>query len=85
MKTFRQNLNIWLEQKKSETTSQESIELLEEIQRHIKSKESDEEHMVNTSYSNGYYDKEFNKGHKSGYYKQTYKTHDFLKRILNNN
>ena len=85
MKTFRQNLNVWLEEKKNTTDNQESKDLLEEVQKYIKSKETDEEHMVNSSYRNGYYDRELNKGLKSAYYKEMYKTQDLLKRLTKSN
>ncbi len=82
MKTFRQNLNIWLEDKKNSHTSDEVKNVLEEVQRYIKSKEKDEEHMVNNSYMKGYYDREVNKSFNGGYYQQTYKVHDYLKNML---
>lgn len=83
MKTFRQNLNNWLEEKKKETTNQESINLLEEVQTYIKSKETEEEYTINRSYRDGYYDCEFNKGIKGSYYKDVYKKHDYLKKLTN--
>lgn len=82
MKTFRQNLHIWLEDKKNSHESDEVKNILEEVQKYIKSREKDEEHMVNNSYTRGYYDKELNKGFNGGYYKVTYKTHDFLKNMI---
>ena len=42
MKTYRQNLNIWLEEKKNNTSNDEVKELLYEIQIHIKNIEKDE-------------------------------------------
>ena len=44
-----------------------------------------EEHMVNKSYEDGYRDKEMGRGFKSAYYKETYKMHDFLKRLTKSN
>jgi len=85
MKTFRQNLNIWIEEKKKELKSQESIDLLIEVQTYIKSKEKEEENMVNSSYNNGYYDRDLNKGFRSSYYKDMYKTHDLLKSLTKTN
>ena len=81
MKTFRQKLNLWLEEKKNQVENEESKDILEEVQRYIKSQETEEEHMVNSSYHNGYYDRELNKGFRGSYYKDMYKTHDFLKRL----
>ena len=58
MKTYRQNLNIWLEEKKNTTSNDEVKEILSEIQKHIKNVEREEETMVNIAYDAGYYDKE---------------------------
>ena len=85
MKTFRQNLNKWLEEKKNHVTNQETKEILDEVQKYIKSKETEEENMVNSSYHNGYYDRELNKGFRNSYYKDMYKTHDFLKKLTKTN
>lgn len=82
MKTYRQNLNLWLEEKKKNTSNDEVKNVLDEVQKYIKSKEKEEELMVNDAYENGYNDKESQKGFKSGYYKQKYKLHDFLKNML---
>jgi len=82
MKTFRQNLHIWLEDKKNSQVNDEVKNILEEVQKYIKSKEKDEEHMVNNSYRKGYYDREVNKSFNGGYYQQTYKAHDYFKNIL---
>ena len=82
MKTYRQNLNLWLEEKKKNTSNDEVNNVLDEVQKYIKSKEKEEELMVNDAYENGYNDKESQKGFKSGYYKQKYKLHDFLKNML---
>jgi len=49
MKTFRQNLHIWLEDKKNSHENDEVKNVLEEVQRYIKNREKDEEHMVNNS------------------------------------
>ena len=84
MKTFRQNLHIWLEDKKNSHENDEVKNVLEEVQRYIKSIEKDEELMVNKSYTRGYHDKELNKGFNGGYYKVTYKTHDYLKNLIKN-
>lgn len=82
MKTFRQKLNIWLEDKKKQTSSDELLGLLEEIQKHIKNQEEKELFMVNKAYEDGYRDKEMNKGFKKSYYNETYKTHDYLKKLI---
>jgi len=85
MKTYRQNLNIWLEEKKNSIENDEVKNILEEVQKHIKNVEKEEERMVNNAYDSGYYDKELGKGKKGNYYQQTYKLHDKLKSILNLN
>ena len=54
MKTYRQNLNIWLEEKKKNTSNDEVKEILSEIQKHIKNVEREEENMVNIAYDAGY-------------------------------
>jgi hypothetical protein len=83
MKTYRQNLNIWLEEKKNTTSNDEVKEILSEIQKHIKNVEKEEENMVNTAYETGYNHCELKKGFKHGYYKNTYKVHDYIKGLLN--
>jgi len=85
MKTYRQNLNIWLEEKKNNTSNDEIKALLSEIQIHIKNVEKEEENMVNTAYDNGYYDKDLKRSKKGNYYQQTYKTHDKLRQLVNLN
>lgn len=85
MKTFRQKLNVWLEEKKNLYENKEIVDILEEVQKHIKSQEDIEEYMVNKSYEDGYRDKEINRGFKTSYYKETYKTHDLLKRLTKSN
>lgn len=82
MKTYRQNLNIWLEEKKKNTSNDEVKEMISEIQTHIKNVEKEEEMMVNNAYETGYYDKESNKHKKGNYYQQNYKLHDKLKELL---
>jgi hypothetical protein len=84
MKTFRQNLNIWLEEKKNMSNNEEVIKALEEVQKHIKSKEKEEESMVNGAYLKGYNDREYNR-YKPSFYNETYKMHDHLKRMLKHN
>ena len=70
MKTYRQNLNIWLEEKKKNTSNDEVKEILSEIQKHIKNVEREEENMVNIAYDAG------------NYYKEMYKLHDRLKQFV---
>jgi hypothetical protein len=82
MKTYRQNLNIWLEEKKNTTSNDEVKEILSEIQKHIKNVEKEEENMVNIAYNTGYYDKEIKKSRKGNYYKEMYKLHDRLKQFV---
>ena len=83
MKTYRQNLNIWLEEKKNTTSNDEVKEILSEIQKHIKNVEKEEENMVNRAYNDGYYDKELKRNKKGNYYQQNFKSHDKLKQLLN--
>jgi len=79
MKTYRQNLNNWLEEKKNHTSNDEVKEVLSEIQKHIKNIEKEEENMVNIAYDSGYYDKELKRNKKGNYYQNSYKLHDILK------
>jgi hypothetical protein len=85
MKTFRQNLHIWLEEKKNTSNNDEVIEMLTNVQKHIKKNEKEEERLVNTAYESGYYDKELNRVKKGNYYQQNFKMHDKLKQLLNLN
>jgi hypothetical protein len=85
MKTYRQNLNIWLEEKKNSIENDEVKNILEEVQKHIKNVEKEEENMVNTAYDSGYYDNELSRGKKSNYYQLNFKLHDKLKRMINLN
>jgi predicted transcriptional regulator len=85
MKTYRQNLNIWLEEKKNSSDNNEVKNILEEVQKHIKNIEKEEENMVNNAYENGYYDKELNRVKKSNYYQLNFKLHDKLKKMINLN
>lgn len=85
MRTYRQNLNLWLEEKKDNSTNDEVKNILSEIQKHIKNIEKDEERMVNDAYYNGYHDRDLNRGVKNNYYRQTYKIHDKLKQLINLN
>lgn len=82
MKTYRQNLNLWLEEKKKNISNYEVKEMISEIQTHIKNVEKEEEMMVNNAYESGYHDKESNRYKKGNYYQQNYKLHDKLKELL---
>lgn len=82
MKTFRQNLNIWLEEQKNKSDSPEVKIVLEQVQSHIKSQEKEEEDMVNAAYDRGYFDKELKHTKKGNYYQQIYKLHDKLKKMI---
>ena len=82
MKTYRQELKIWLDNKKDNVQSDEIIDFINELQKQIKSMEPLEEHMVNRSYIKGYHDSESKKGVISNYYRQSYKQHDVLKEML---
>jgi hypothetical protein len=85
MKTYRQQLRIWLDDKKENVQNEEVINFIEDVQKHIKSMEKLEEDMVNRSYVKGYHDGENKRGIMSNYYKQSYKQHDFLKEMLTKN
>jgi hypothetical protein len=85
MKTYRQQLKIWLDSKKENVQNEEVINFIEDLQKHIKSMEKLEEDMVNRSYIKGYHDSESKRGVMSNYYKQAYKQHDVLKEMLSKN
>jgi hypothetical protein len=85
MKTYRQQLRIWLDNKKDSVQNEEVIDFIEDLQKHIKSMEKLEEDMVNRSYIKGYHDSESKRGVMSNYYKQAYKQHDVLKEMLSKN
>ena len=82
MKTYRQQLKIWLDNKKEDTQSNEIINFINDLQLQIKLMEKTEEHMVNHSYIKGFYDGESKRSIMSNYYKKTYKQHDVLKEML---
>ena len=85
MKTYRQQLRDWLENKKDVTQSDEVINFINELQLQIKSMEKTEEDMVNHSYIKGFHDSENKRGYNGNHYKSTYKQHDFLKGMLKHN
>ena len=82
MKTYRQNLNLWLEEKKNSSENDEVKNVLDEVQKYIKNIEREEETMVNIAYDAGYYDKEIKRTRKGNYYKEMYKLHDRLKQFV---
>jgi hypothetical protein len=83
MKSYRQKLNSWLDEKLLQETNQEIIKILTEVKIHVKSMESDEKDMVNRSYDKGYNDCYNKKNRKSNYYDRAFKVTDFLKKIVN--
>jgi len=85
MKTYRQELSDWLNNKKESTQNEEVNNFINELQKQIKSMEPLEEHMVNRSYIKGYHDSESKKSIMSNYYKHVYKQHDILKEMLSKN
>jgi hypothetical protein len=82
MKTYRQQLRIWLDDKKENVQNEEVINFIEDLQKHIKLMEKLEEDMVNRSYIKGYHDGECKRGYCGDYYKATYKQHDILKKMI---
>ena len=82
MKTYRQQLAMWVEEKKKTLEDVKQIELIEEIQSKIKSMEDIEVWMVNDAYGKCYDDKELVRGRTGNYYGQTYKIHDILKSLI---
>ena len=85
MKTYRQELRDWLNDKKETTQNEEVNNFINELQKQIKSMEPLEEHMVNRSYVKGYHDSESKRRVMSNYYKDLYKQHDVLKEMLSKN
>ena len=83
MKSYRQQLSYWLEEKKKTTQNVEQINLIDEFQIKIKEMEDIEKWMVNKAYEKGYDDKELVRGRVGNYYGETYKLHDFLKSLIN--
>lgn len=82
MKTYRQKLAKWVDNKINSVENDEVINILEEVKLKIKEMEKEEEHMVNATYDKGFNDCKNNKGRSSNHYKQTYKTHDTLKSMI---
>lgn len=82
MKSYRQKLSMLIDERITNETDPNKIELLNEIKDEIKSMEKEEESMVNRSYESGYIDGIKNNGRESNFYKKTYKTHDILKSMI---
>ena len=82
MKSYRQKLAIWIDEKIENEVDQFKIDLLKEIKTQIKLMEKDEEYMVNRSYETGYIDGVKNSGRDSNFYVTTYKVHDILKNMI---
>jgi hypothetical protein len=74
MKTYRQQLKIWLDNKKENVQNEEVNKFIVDLQKHIKSMEIVEENMVNHSYIKGFHDGENKRGYNGSYYKTTYKS-----------
>ena len=85
MKTYRQQLKIWLDNKKEINQSDKVIDFINELQLQIKDMEQIEEDMVNHSYIKGFHDSENKRGYNGNHYKTTYKQHDVLKGMLKHN
>ena len=82
MKTYRQKLAKWVNQKKTTEDNPEVIRILDEITIKIKEMEPDERDMVNNTYEKGYIDGTHSRGRVSNYYNLNFKTHDILSRIV---
>jgi hypothetical protein len=85
MKTYRQQLRDWLNNKKETTQNEVVNNFINELQKQIKSMEKIEEDMVNHSYIKGFHDSENKRGYNGNHYKTTYKQHDVLKGMLKHN
>lgn len=82
MKSYRQQLAIWVEEKKNTIEDTKQLELIEEVQSKIKEMEEIERWMVNKAYEKGYDDKELVRGRVGNYYGERYKIHDVLKNLI---
>lgn len=82
MKSYRQKLAIWVNEKISETTDKQVLEILNEIKTQIKHMEKEEESMVNRSYDRGYIDGADKRGRQPNYYQTSYKVNDALKNLI---
>lgn len=79
MKTFRQELQKWLDEKKTSVKDKEQLNLINEIRDKVEELEQLEKHTINSAYDRGYSDKNLNKGFVNNYYANTYKLHKFFK------
>ena len=82
MKSYRQKLAIWVDEKISQTENTEVLSVLNDVKKQIKGMETEEEYMVNKSYDKGYTDASQNRGRSSNYYRTLYKITDYLKRSV---
>jgi hypothetical protein len=82
MKSYRQKLAIWIDEKINQTDNLEVLSILNDVKKQIKGMETEEEYMVNKSYDKGYTDADQNRGRTSNYYKTLYKMTDYLKSTI---
>lgn len=82
MKTFKQELNKWLENKDVETIEESVKIFIGELKDKINEIESIERYTINGAYDIGYHDKLNNKGMRSNYYSTTYMLDEQLKKIM---
>ena len=82
MKSYRQKLAIWVDNKINQTSNPEVLSVLNDVKKQIKKMETEEEYMVNKSYDKGYTDAAQNRGRTSNYYKTLYKMTDYLKSTI---
>jgi hypothetical protein len=82
MKTFKQELNKWLENKHTEVVEENVKTFIYELKNKINEIENIEKYTVNGAYDIGYHDKLNNKGMRSDYYSSTYMLDEQLKKIM---
>jgi hypothetical protein len=82
MKTFKQELNKWLENRDTETIEENVKTFIGELKDKINEIESIERYTINGAYDTGYHDKLNNRGMRSNYYSSTYALDDQLKKIM---
>jgi len=82
MKSYRQKLAIWVDEKINQTDNLEVLSILDDVKKQIKGMETEEEFMVNKSYDKGYTDAAQNRGRSPNYYKTLYKITDYLKSTI---
>lgn len=85
MKSYRQNLAIWIDEKISENTDNKILSILMDVKSQIKLMEKEEESMVNKSYDKGYMDGADKRGRQSNYYRTSYKINDTLRDLIRKN